>query len=80
MALIYGLALLAALIIVWIAVRRGRQHRRLKKYRQSWEKRPTVMRIKGDRDMRARDPDLETRPPTYDDAPSGERAPTQIMR
>ena len=69
MALIYGLALLAALIIVWIAVRRGRQRRRLKKYRQSWEKRPTVMRIKGDRDMRDRDP-LETRPPTYDDAPS----------
>jgi hypothetical protein len=74
MTFIYGLGLLAALIIVWIVVRRGRQHRRLKKYRQSWEKRPTVMRIKGDRDMRDRDPDLQTRPPTYEDGPSsGER-------
>jgi hypothetical protein len=70
MTLIYGVGLLAALIIVWIAVRRGRQRRRLKKYRQSWATRPTVLRIKGDLDRRARDPDLQTRPPTYEDGRS----------
>lgn len=69
MALIYGLVLLAALAIVWIAVR-GRKRRRLKKYRKSFENRETVLRIKRDLNMRARDRDLQTRPPTHEDGPS----------
>lgn len=70
MVFLYGLVVLAALVILWIAVRALRQRRRLKKYRASWEKRGTMLRIKRDRDMRARDPDLQTRPPTHDDGPS----------
>ena len=72
MAFIYGLALLAAIIIVWIAVR-SQKRRRLKKYRRSFEQRPTVLRIRRDQNMRARDPDLQTRPPTQEDGPSSGR-------
>jgi len=70
MIFLYGLGVLAALGILWIAVRALRQRWRLKKYRASWEKRGTMLRIKRDRDMRARDPDLQTRPPTHNDGPS----------
>lgn len=73
MGLVYGLGLIAALVIVWIAVRRGRQRRRLKKYRESWEQRSTVLRIRRDRDMRAADPDMQTRPPKTDDGRSSGR-------
>ena len=74
MTLIYGLGLLAALVIAWIAVRRGQQRRRLKKYRESWELRGTVLRIKRDqKNMRATDPDLQTRPPMSEDGTSSGR-------
>jgi hypothetical protein len=70
MSFLYGLGVLVALIILWFAVRALRQRRRLKKYRASWEKRGTMLRIKRDRDLRARDPDLQTRPPTHKDGSS----------
>jgi hypothetical protein len=71
-ALKYGLALLAVLvvivgIVVWW---RGRKLRRLRKYRQSWEQRSTMMRIKRDRNLRESDPDLESRPPVPGDDPA----------
>jgi hypothetical protein len=72
--LVYGLGLLAALVIAWIAVRRGRHRRRLKTYRESWEQRGTVLRIKRDqKNMRATDPELQTRPPMSEDGTSSGR-------
>jgi len=72
--LVYGLGLLAALVIAWIAVRRGQQRRRLKKYRESWEQRGTVLRIKRDlKNMRATDPGVQTRPPLSEDGTSSRR-------
>ena len=75
-ALKYTLVLLAVLavvggIVVWW---RGRKIRRLRKYRQSWEQRSTMIRIKRDRNLRESDPDLESRPPVPGkDPPGGER-------
>jgi hypothetical protein len=67
MDLKYGLALLAlltVLVIAWVVVRRGEPRRRLKKYRESWEQRGTVLRINRDRAMRAADHlDVQTQAP-----------------
>lgn len=70
-ALKYALASLAVVvviagIVVWW---RGRKRRRLRKYRQSWEQRSTMLRIKRDRNLRDSDPDLESRPPLPGDTP-----------
>ena len=64
----YGLGLLAVLVVIaGIVWWRGRNRRRLKKYRASWEQRSTMIRLKRDRNMLASDPDLQTRPPASGD-------------
>lgn len=67
----YGLGLLAVLVVIaGIFWWRGRNRRRLKKYRASWEQRSTMIRLKRDRNMLASDPDLQTRPPAPGDEPA----------
>jgi hypothetical protein len=71
-ALKYGLALLAIVVVVAgiVVWWRGRKRRRLRKYRQSWEQRSTMLRIKRDRNLRDSDPELESRPPVPGEDPA----------
>jgi hypothetical protein len=66
----YGLGLLAVLVVIAGIAWCGRNRRRLKKYRASWEQRSTMIRLKRDRNMLASDPDLQTRPPAPGDKPA----------